>query len=249
MWAAFPAAVVAGAMAAGGSADALTLSWQGGSPNYSAPLNASTRVNVISTVPSKSYNGYGVGFNVTDGVKDFLAWCVDINHYINLASEYEITTTPYQNQPGVVLTAGQQTDLNRLFNTAYGGLDPTVGVQAAAFQLAIWEIAFETVGAGYNIVAGAFRSVWGTANVSGQNNAAVSLADTFLKNLYKGTQTPQLLTYYEATPYPNSEDHSQNLVTATAGGGIIPPVPLPGAAWMLGVGLFGLYGASRRKKA
>jgi hypothetical protein len=198
---------------------------------------------VTSVDPAAAYNGYGVAFNVTDGVNDFVAWCLDINHYLNLSSDYTINNTdPYQNQPGVVLTAGQITDLNSLFNTAYATLDLNVGAQVAGFQLALWEIAFEDVGNAYDIVAGDFLSVWNTTN------AAVSNAAAYLANL-GGTATGSYnLTFWEATPQQNG-NHSQNLISASPGGGILPPVPLPAAGWMLGIGLLGLYGAKRRKKA
>ncbi len=65
-------------------------------------------------------------------------------------------------------------------------------------------------------------------------------------NLYAFTgngNTGQIQSYIQGTA---TLDTSGNLVITGNGGGA--PVPLPAAVWLLGSGLMGLVGVSRRRK-
>ncbi len=78
----------------------------------------------------------------------FVAWCFDILHKLNFSSttyKYETTTSPFGFNGG--FSSDKLSDLGKLFNTAYaslGGLGQRL--LNAAFQVAIWEIGFETCG-------------------------------------------------------------------------------------------------------
>lgn len=96
---------------------------------------------------------------------------------------------------------------------------------AAAFQLAIWELAYE---GGTNLSTGLFQAA---------NSAAKSLAQGWLNSLAGLTETAKNLIVLADNP--SNQINKQDMLIQT---------PLPGTLGLLGLGLLGL-GGIRRKKA
>lgn len=115
------------------------------------------------------------GFNVHVGSgSSFQAWCLDIWQWLG-GSNYTLQSSAL----GVTVDAGKVTltqskidNLTRLANEAYNSVNNAT--TSAAFQAAIWEIAFDNTGA-YNLSSGLF-AISGAAAVSQQ-------AQTWLDNL------------------------------------------------------------------
>lgn len=195
-------------------------------------------VNITITSPAGSIGTSAGSFALTsDAAKgpvigDFIAWCLDIGHWLNLPSTYSVTTSPFN--PDGSITAVVAT-LTQLVNTAYKGVLGNA-TDSAAFQLALWEIVNEGSG-NYDVNDGDFKA---SGNLAVRNQA-----NAFLDNL-TGTATGNYkLTYLqsESSMQRFAEGQpSQNLVT-------ISEVPLPAAGLLLIGALGGLGMFARRRKA
>ncbi|RAP41889.1 hypothetical protein BYZ73_08020 [Rhodovulum viride] len=165
-------------------------------------------------------------FDVAGQSDPLLAWCVDLTHALSqTATGY---TTGASLFGSTVLT-----NLDRLFTQHYA--DVVDAVSSAAFQVAIWEVVYDSDS--LNLGRGAFRlSGWTDNRV--ERKAADFLALTDETGGYQ-------LDFLKSTSWWRP---SQSLVTAVA----TPdpaPVPLPAPVLMLGSGLLALLGLSRRRKA
>lgn len=200
-------------------------------------------VNVAtSPVTASPYNAGASGFNMTDltdGMGSFIAWCVDLGHTlmsVGGTQDYDLTDTPYSNS--FALTDGAIARIQSLFDANYGALDTSDSAQATAFQMAIWESAYESDGNAANVADGVFQA---------SNASANSLANAFLANAagYAGAKLYNL-TFLEVAGLgaDRPANSGQNLVTVT-------PVPLPAAGLLLltALGGMGLMGRRRRSVA
>lgn len=152
-----------------------------------------------------------------DGYGDFLAFCIDLNNYMSSGNTYKISSSS-------VYGAGVDDYIDRLFTSAYAGLD--TAIEGAAFQVALWEIITDG-GVAYDLAGGLFTA--------SNNFDVIGQANTYLAGLASAATGGYKLGFL-------SSSVSQDLVT-------VSPVPLPAAAGMLGLGLAGLFGFGRRKKA
>jgi hypothetical protein len=161
----------------------------------------------------------GSGLYVSDPV---LSFCIDLlQSPISAATTYDVvplTEAPTPTFIGTPITAVKASLLRELWGRHYS---PTMtGQQAAEFQLAVWEIVFETSGV-YNIAAGSLRS-----------NEFNSGTNTLLNSL-DGTGPMANLV---ALTHPQYQD----IVTQIA-------VPAPGAVGLGGIGMV-LVGWFRARK-
>ncbi len=158
--------------------------------------------------------------------ENFTAFCVDISHFIGLPSLYNVLGS------GAFLPtwdSARQDNVQSLFNTAFSTLNLASNTQSGGFQLALWEILYETDST-LDVSSGQGNfTAWGNAGAIG-----------FANGLLAGLGGPQTQSY--KLTFLQSTANSQHLVTAS-------PVPVPAAGLMLLAGLGGLAALARRRKA
>ena len=222
-------------MASAAAGSTVSLSQQNSADTFNGGGNAHVRV---STPDANALAG---GFRLTDGVNDLVAWCLDLLTELSFpggSTDYTATATPFSNTSGG-LSAATVGNIESLFETAYSTLDLNDDAQSAGFQLALWEVVYESDAAvGFSLSNGTFQQVRNT----GAANAAEAAANGFLAGLGGPVTQEYRLTFFESSVDGSGDQISQNLVSVT-------PVPLPAAAWMLGLCLAGLAGLGRRRKA
>lgn len=242
------AAVAACALTAGlsTSASALSLNYTGVTSGIavtgSGLLNGSTSF-------SRTVGAGGLKMTSTEvePFNSFVAWCLDIGTNIQKTYDYSLKTisdTLFANGGTAVnLSAGQKLNIQNLFNTAYSTLDLLNATQSAGFQLALWEIAYETNSA-LSLSTGTFKESYASTAAA----AARAQADTYLAGLSGKATANYTLAFFELAKTATGHG-SQNLVTAFIEPNTTSAVPLPAAAWLLAGGLGALGMAGRRRKA
>lgn len=168
----------------------------------------------------------------------FMAWCLDLITTIKDPAGYTINNTnPFSNRSGSFTTT-QVGNIQKVFDANYDSfLNSSSATKSAAFQVALWEVIYETgtVGDAGN---GSFK-LDSTYNVLAPD--VITQANSYLSAALSYTMGAKLfnLNFLQSTGEP---EDSQNLVTAS-------PVPLPAAGLLL-FGAMGALGvASRRRKA
>jgi hypothetical protein len=176
--------------------------------------NGYADVSVNNSTDGHSYSGAAGGFSGLLNGNPFQTYCVDLYQSFSwntVYTDYSVTALP----------STVAHDLGRLFTSHLG--DVVDGNSSAAFQLAAWEIMYET-GGSYNLSGGNFTE---------NGNATVhSIAQGYLNTL--GTADVYTVQKLES---PSSQD----FVLTT-------PVPEPSTYAMLVAGL-GLLGWMKRRKA
>jgi hypothetical protein len=210
-----------------GAADAVTVNYQKPDDPFNGNGKAGVTVTSVSDpvkVVGASAGGFFLKGNIFGkGVENFVGWCLDITHYLANGGEYSPTNVPFAQDK---LTNPQVTDIQRLFNTAYSGLDFKSNAQSAGFQLALWEIIYEKPETKFDLGLGNL-TITGDA-------AAIAAGQAFLDNLGGNVTQQWNLTFLES-------EKNQDLVTAT-------PVPVPAAAGLLLLALGGLAAVGRRRR-
>lgn len=198
-------------------------------------------------------NAAATAFEMDTGTMEFIAWCFDLEHELNPGESYDYveTSTPYDSS---TLLAGAEGRAQSVFDANYGGVDVYDIVEAAGFQLALWEAAYDT---DFDITTGLFQASGFGANAaaieaaaSAYLSAAASYGGALLYNVDYLQDNSVNAGLYPDLP----EDYSfQNLVTGSLapppGPGPGPaPVPLPAGAPLL-AGALGAIALLRARKA
>ena len=203
------------------------LAAQARADNISFPgfAHGSETVTITMSAPNASKTeGVSAGgfLTIDNGGPSFVSYCVDVYQTISFGAapypEYNAVGGAHHFADG-----NAYTDLSRLYAEA-GAV--TNAVQSAAFQIAVWEIAYETTGT-YSLTSGSAKFSGGTAASSG----ALTLASTWLGGLAGPGPAISVL---------ESRDHQDLIFTA--------PVPEPEtyALFMAGLAAVGFM-AKRRK--
>lgn len=180
------------------------------------------------------YNGTGAAFRMHDASNglglgyDFIAFCIDLEGFVGDDNYYINNDAPFD--PVRKLTDFQKTNVENLFQASYSGVDAFDNIQAAAFQLALWEAAYETEEALDLSLDDGNR--FGTSS----NAAIKDQADAYLDMLANWDGT----TLFQVNFLDAELDGRQDLVMAT-------PVPLPAAGLLL-IGSLGALGALKRRR-
>ena len=181
---------------------------------------------VTFTVPNQSTAGTTTatvsagGFaTIVNGGATFETYCVDLYQTIAFNTPY----SDYVNVGGghVFANSHAYADLGRLYGVAGSILD---AVHEAAFQMAVWEIAYET--------SGAYGLGSGVASFSASAGATL-LASGWLASIANAPAGPGIGVFESRT--------HQDVIYA--------PVPEPETYLMMALGLAGLGAVSRRRKA
>jgi hypothetical protein len=178
------------------------------------------------------------GFALSDGITSFVAWCLDIGNNLHIpagGTAYHETETPFAGTTGTI-DAPKLGILRTLFETSYKTLDLASNAQSAGFQLALWEILYETSGT-FDLTSGSFRQTR-SGEASTEANAE---ANDFLAALEGPITQRYRLTFFESGTNAQGAQLSQNLVT-------VSEIPLPPAAALLLAGVGGLAAIRRRRK-
>jgi hypothetical protein len=179
---------------------------------------------VTSADAAKNASGFvwAGGFATVDGAASFVSYCVDLYQQIGFGELY-----PEYGAPGTshaFANSRAYTDLGRLYSVA-GVVDTSVG--EAAFQIAVWEIAYETATGPYSLGGGAASFSGGTADSSG----ALLQASHWLADLDHGS--------VRGVSVIESEFH-QDMITSS--------VPEPSTYMLMIAGLLASAEVSRRRK-
>jgi PEP-CTERM motif-containing protein len=198
--------------------------------------NGYQTVNVVGTAQPVSDNGPAGGFaGIWNGL-DILFFCDDLGHYFSLGSTF---TDDYQASSLSLAPGTFGNNLSRLFTEAYSSGTPTDTTdRSVAFQLAVWELEYETLPGPYSLSNGTFTGIADAATIAEANALLAGLAGF----------APQYQITQLTSTVPNSwgQPQSQNFIFATSTGAA--PVPEPATLALLGMGLAGL-GLSRRRKS
>lgn len=189
------------------------------------------------------------GFIMDDGVAEFIAWCFDLDHSLTstLTYDYVPTTTPFSNSS---FAAGGVARAQTMFDANFASVDVNDAVDAAAFQMALWEVAYDD---DFSITSGVFQAAgFGidaaaiSATATGFLNTATTYTDVEKYSLTFLQDNSQNAGLFANLP---TGTNFQNLVTASLlPPGANTPVPLPAAAPLL-AGAIGLMAMARRRKA
>ena len=195
--------------------------------------NGSKSVNYTLTAPNvaKSSSANAGGFaTVLNGGPTFTSYCVDLYETISFSDP---AYTNYSLVDGsahfIAPHAAADADIGKLFSAGHVVNNATT---SAAFQIAIWEIAFETSGS-YNLGTGTATFSGGTAASSG----ALTLATSWLGSLGANTMDVKVL---ESLTSRNIKGH-QDVVFAQA-------VPEPSTYALMAAGLMSLGFVARRRQ-
>jgi hypothetical protein len=202
-----------------------TLGWANGYEN----------VSVVGTAQPVADNGPAGGFaGIWNGL-DILFFCDDLDHYFSLGSTY---TNDYQASSLSLLPGTFGNNLSRLFTEAYSSGTPAdTTVESVGFQLAVWELEFETLAGPYSLSNGTFT---GIADV-----ATLAEANALLTGLSSFTPEYQITQLTSNVPNQWGQAHSQNFIFATRR--VEQAIPEPATLALVGMGFAGLSFSRRRK--
>ena len=195
------------------------------SVSFSGFAHGSESVNFSLTAPNSVLSGSGSAGGLLaslNGSASFETYCVDLYQHIGFGETYTDYTLP--NTTHTFANSNAYVDLGRLYATA-GPINDAV--HEAAFQIAVWEIAYETSNL-YDLGSGSAKFSGGSADTSG----ALTLASGWLSSLTNGAH-PSIAVL-------DSREH-QDMIYA--------PVPEPETYSLLLGGLAVIGFVARRRRA
>ena len=216
--------------------------------------NPTASVKVSSEAdPDKNYSGPAGVFNwsVLGGNSDLVvgstlhAFCIEITQYVNYTSDFTYTVKNLADAPVPGPPDGMGDPKGKLITELYDRFYSVVldgnGEEAAAFQLAIWNIVYDDDHTAANPLGG------GNFHVnSGSNASATTRANAML-----GALTGSFIRTWDlfALSYNNGGNYAQDHViafereTTTTG----EPIPTP-AAGLMGLPVLAMLGITRPKR-
>jgi hypothetical protein len=242
----FAASAAFGNAFSGPNPDTQNLTW-GGFSNGSVGVNVSTNFGVsYSGVNAGQFYGLFDGEGNGLGPDDFFRFfCIELGQFVDSAPN------PYTRNFGVdgAHNATDAAELIRLFDTYYpnkaigtyySGGQTNFGNFAnandsAAFQLAVWEIWFDTNN-DLDLSSGSFRA--------DQSNPVTTQAQGYLTAIGNGSTLPHGSGW---TLYEFTSDSKQNYLSVE-NSGPLQSTPEPGTLILLGVGAFAAWGTSKRHR-
>jgi hypothetical protein len=212
------AAAASAALCLGATAHADPLVGNG----WAAPAPGYAQFNVTVNNPAVAYGGPAGGFIGLFGGNPILFWCYELTQSFGFGVNYDYSATTIADPANAALS--------ELFTEVGGPQNAVQSVlNSTAFQLAVWEIRYESAGP-YDLSAGNFRVT------DNPTPAAVTLAQHWLDNL------PSIQAYTITLLH---NDSAQDFVTATPK----PPrqqVPEPSPLPLLALGLVAMTLTMRR---
>jgi hypothetical protein len=147
------------------------------------------------------------GFTGTFGspAEDIIFWCFDLDHTFSFGNNYDYTEQAFAN-------ATVEHTLSQLFEEAYAHATTDGATASAAFQLAVWNIAYDT-DTSVSPPGSSSNHFWAT-NPSPSGSTARELANSWLADLGNYSGDGWNVTQLISTP-DRSGNHHQNFITAT----------------------------------
>jgi hypothetical protein len=208
---------------------AASLSAHADNVKFSGYANGNESVNISLSAPnqslSTSVDAGGFLTSLNNGAS-FATFCVDLYQTISFGGAGYNDYSVVAGSAYSFANSHAASDLGKLFSE---GHVLNSAKTEAAFQIAVWEIVYETSGS-YNLASGTAKFTGGTANFDG----SLALATSWLGSL---ANTPSLFT----VEVLKSATH-QDQVFAQA-------VPEPSTYALLAGGLFAIGFVARRRKA
>lgn len=192
---------------------------------YTYNPNESVTAQVVSTPAPYGPTGVGAGqfsgtIDIGSGPTAFNTFCADLYQTFSF-------NTSYSNYVIQDFTATVAINLSRLFSAHYSEVD--TASESAAFQVAVWEILYDTVEGGpntYLLGSGNFLASGSSiATAQGYLNTLGSVADYQVRHLY-------------------SESNQDFLTFVNTGTNTVPE---PGSLALFGVAALGGVAASRKR--
>jgi hypothetical protein len=162
---------------------------------------------------------------------DYSVFCVDPAHFAS--SSFLRYIAPAGDNLAAVLGAARAVNIENLYNLYYAG---TIGsnANAAAFQIALWELAYDDG----NLSTGAVQKTGSTGA------SMVSAVNALLGNLsYSGSNLYAFSLYQADRSVDGSSGQDYALVVSQA------PVPAPLVLALSGLGLIGGFARRRKQRA
>ncbi|HKX43724.1 MAG TPA: PEP-CTERM sorting domain-containing protein [Burkholderiaceae bacterium] len=177
-----------------------------------------------SNAPTSGYAGAGGFLASLNGGASFVSYCVDLYQSISFGGSGYNDYSRVNGSAHAFANAHASADIGKLYSEHNVVND---SVSQAAFQIAVWEIAYETSGT-YNLGNGAATFSGGTAASSG----ALALASSWLGALGNTANTYSLSVFESPT-------HQDQVYAA--------PIPEPSTYAMMAAGLVGMGFIARRR--
>ncbi len=197
--------------------------------------NGSQTVNFSLSAPNVTTSGFTAAGGFTtllDNSKLVTSYCIDLYEFLSFSDPAYTNYVLVDGSMHAFKNTRADTDIGKLFSA--GHLVNTATTQAA-FQIAVWELAYET-DTTYDVSSGAARFFGGSAADSG---GALSLASDWLKQLSSITNTSDIQVL-ESITQRNIPGHQDQV--------FVNRVPEPSSVTLAVAALLGLGFVTRRRQ-